>query len=223
VRVDSAGGPPPDQVWVFPLGQALSQDAIALGRADRPVWTSAPRDMPTLDGHVLALWGERLVVTTFSQGGNPGSVNPNAPSPTNAGSSDGNALLFFHDPARAQAYASDPAAYPGINPFADYSAVKVVTTIVHGAPGQLPNGAQAHSYAFSLASNAPLPTELSPTLTIYYRVPLMRNDGDLLIYRREEGGTWTPLPTYHPPGAPFVAAPLDARTQSARFPLEPAL
>jgi hypothetical protein len=51
---------------------------------------------------------------------------------------------------------------------------------------------------------------------IYYDAPGEREllSGDLRIYRLN-GGVWTPLPTYLPPGYPFAVVPLDEQTGGA--------
>ena len=129
VRVGSAGGQLPEQVWLFPLGQVLPADAIALGAPDRPAWARAAREAPTLDGHVLLRWkGDSLLISSFSQGGGPATTSPFPANPITAGSADGKALLFFYDETRTAAYAADPGAYVSHTPQVDYGGVKVVTT-----------------------------------------------------------------------------------------------
>jgi hypothetical protein len=100
----------------------------------------------------------------------------------------------------------------------DYSHVRVVTTLIHGVPHQLPNGAQARSYTFSLASNQALPVDLNPTLIMHYDRSALRAEGHLLIYRQDHGdgeapaansATWSSLPTYLQPGSSFAAAALN--------------
>jgi hypothetical protein len=213
VRLNSAGGPPPEQVWVFPLG--LPDPAISL-YPDRPIWTSDEQPVATLDGHVLARWGDQVAICTFSQGGNPGSGSPNAPPPISPGSSDGTVLLFFYDDTAVE----DISDVKRDKVAADYySRVKMITTILHGVHGVLPSGARPRSQVCSITSNAPLPLHLRPTLIMYYdsrdeRDPLT---GDLLICRLENG-VWTPLPTYLPPGRPFAVAPLDDGTAGSLSP-----
>src|SRR5262249_55172072 len=122
VRVDSAGGRLPGQVWLFPLGQARAQDALALGAPDRPAWARAASAVPTLDGQVLMRWKDgSLLISSFSQGGGPATSSPNPANPLTAGSSDGKALLFFYDETRAAAYAADPSVYVSHTPQVDYS------------------------------------------------------------------------------------------------------
>ena len=197
-----------------PLGQASPRNAAALGRPDGPDWTSAPIEVPTLDGHVLASWGSgALLVYTFSQGGGPSTHSPDPANPFTAGSSEGNVALFFHDDERAGAYAANPAGYPGAAQLVDYSDLKIVTTVAHGGAAVAPPGAREQSYILSLAGNAPLPLNLAPTLVAYYDTLGEREllAGDLRIYRLV-GDTWQPLPTYLPPGYPFAVIPLDAQT-----------
>ncbi|MFL5801449.1 MAG: hypothetical protein ACJ8CR_06870 [Roseiflexaceae bacterium] len=213
VQVSDAGRPP-DQLRVYPLGQASPRDAAALGRPDGPDWISASIDVPTLDGHVLASWGDRaLLVYTFSQGGGPSTHSPDPANPFTAGSSEGNVALFFHDDERAGAYAANPAGYPGAAQLVDYSDLKIVTTVAHGGAAVAPPGAREQSYILSLAGNAPLPLNLAPTLVVYYDTLGEREllAGDLRIYRLA-GDSWQPLPTYLPPGYPFAVIQLDAQT-----------
>jgi hypothetical protein len=215
IRVQVSGaGRPPDQLWIYPLGQASPRDGIALGRPDGADWTSAPHEVPTLDGHVLASWGDQaLLVYTFSQGGGPSTHSPEPANPFTAGSSEGNVALFFHDEERAKAYVTNPAGYPGAAQLVDYGDLKIVTTVAHGGAAAAPPGAREQSYILSLAGNAPLPLNLAPTLVIYYDTPGEREllSGDVRIYRLA-GDTWQPLPTYLPAGYPFAVIPLDAET-----------
>jgi hypothetical protein len=188
VRVDSSGGPLPDSVKLFPLGQVLTEDAIALGAPDRPAWASAVRAVPALDGHVLLRWGkagEQVLISSFSQGGGPSTTSPMPANPIAAGSSDGKALLFFYDETRAAAYAADPSAYVSHIPQVDYGGVKVVTTTVHGLSGDAPAGARGLTTPVGLAGNAALPLGLAPTLVLYYDAPDERDllAGDVRICR----------------------------------------
>ena len=202
VRVQSHDGPPPNQVWVFPLGQL--DRAVEL-RSTRPnLWESETEAELTLDGYVLVnwgKWGEQLLITGFSQGGGPPSHGPFAPVPITAGSSDGDVMLFFHA-------GPEPQSLP-LAEQEPHSQVKVVTTINTGATGRAPQNAVAWSYPFSLASNGPLPTKFNPTLIVQCRTPGERESlsGDLLICRLQNRA-WEPQPTYLAPGAPFAATPL---------------
>jgi hypothetical protein len=220
VRIDSAGGQLPDQVWLFPLGQARAQDALALGAPDGQNWSSAVREVPTLDGHVLLHWADgNLLISSFSQGGSgPNSTHPFPANPLNAGSSDGTAALYSYDAVRADAYAGSPSTYTNRSlPQADYSGLKLITAVVHGLPGTPPLGARARSKAVSLASNSALPMRITPTLTLYYDALFQLEDerelmaGDLRICRLIDGA-WTPMPTYLPAGYPFAVAPLTLET-----------
>ncbi|HET9224142.1 MAG TPA: hypothetical protein VFO07_16640, partial [Roseiflexaceae bacterium] len=169
VQLDSAGGPLPEQVWVFPLGQSRAQDAIGLGRPDRPTWSSEAHEVPTLDGHLLLRWRDgTLLISSFSQGGSgPNSIGPYPANPLSAGSSDGHAALCSYDDARAGAYAVDPLVYTNRGLLqADYSGLKLITTIAPDIPGTPPAGGHARSHVVSMASNAPLPLRITPTLAL---------------------------------------------------------
>jgi hypothetical protein len=139
VRIRSAAGRPPRRALVFPLGQMPDQQPIDLEWPDRPDWTSPPQFVPTLDGHVLLLWDEQLLISSFSQGGGPGSSVPAGGPPITAGSSDGHAMLFFQD---------DPMAEAGADaPIEDYSRIKVVTTMAHGMAHRPTYRALSHAYS----------------------------------------------------------------------------
>jgi hypothetical protein len=198
----------PTQVWLCPLGQEQATNTPLKGtksEADGHTWTSEEHLLPTLDGHTLMCWDDgKLLISTFSQGGGPGSATPGGPPPISAGSSEGNVMLFFENKEHTL----------------DYSDVKVVTTLIHAdsALDQLPDGAQARGYAFSLASNKALPVALSPTLIMNFDSAASSGGGNLLIYREDGNGQadgptkWVPIPTYLRPGASFAAAPLNVET-----------
>lgn len=178
--------------WIFPLGYGDPQQ----------IETNQFTEVPTLDGHVLVTWndGSQLVISSFSQGGNPQTGTPTGGPPITAGSSEGNSMLFFADKHLRR----------------DYSSTKIVTTLIHTAAelDRLPDGAQARGYAFSLSCNTALPTELDPTLILYFDRDSVNDGGDLVIYRQDElnGEKWTEIPTYQPRNSFFVAAPLNAET-----------
>ena len=193
----------PEQVGVFPLGQLPSYQAAPLVGPYNAGWISAPQNVPTLDGHVLLRWKDGgLMISSFSQGGDgPNSSSPFPANPINAGSADGNALLFMYKDNAADRAPND---------------VKVVTTLIHGLGGAV--GGRERGYAFGIAANRPLPAEFHPTLLMYYDQPDEQDgdapagDGGLAICRRTADGDWEPLPTYLPPRFRFAVAPLDART-----------
>ena len=103
----------------------------------------------------------------------------------------------------------------------DYSTTRLVTTLVHGVVDKLANGAEARSYAFSLAGNEPLPLDLHPTLIIFYDQDAERAGGDLLIYRHTEDDGWQAMPTYLPQGSSFAAMPLNAETAPRLIAFDP--
>ncbi|MDQ2998347.1 MAG: hypothetical protein M3R61_15020, partial [Chloroflexota bacterium] len=206
IQIDSAAGQLPEHVWLFPLGQARAQDVLALGAPDRANWSSAVHEVPTLDGHVLLRWKDgSLMISSFSQGGDgPNSGFPYPANPMNAGSADGNALLFmFKDNADDRAP----------------NDVKVVTTLAHGLEGAA--GGHERGYAFGIAVNRPLPAEFHPTLLMYYDQSDEQDGdtpagaGDLAICRRTADGDWERLPTYLPPRFRFAVAPLDTHSGGA--------
>jgi hypothetical protein len=193
----------PEQVCIFPLGQMPEQPGTPLVNWHERGWFSQPHDLPTLDGHVLLRWKDgTLLISSFSQGGDgPNSNNPYPANPMNAGSADGNALLFMYKAQKDDRPPND---------------VKVVTTIAHGMPHG-PAGRRDRSYTYGIASNQPLPRSFNPTLILYYDVfgeqeQAMSADGDLQICRWTTGDGWTVLPTYLPTGFRFAVTPLDSET-----------
>lgn len=202
----------PDALWIFPLGQAGFDP---LYPSAKPESLTTPLSIPTLDGHVLALWGagkeRKLVITSFSQGGCPPSGGAFAPVPITAGSSDGRVMLFFYDPENqdngdvSKAVAEKREAY---------SRIKVVTTINSGPTGSPPHPeARPASYAFSLASNSPLPAECYPTLAIHHDTldEIDALTGHLVICRLN-GSSWEPQLTYNQAGANVAVTPLTLTT-----------
>ncbi|MFN8568626.1 MAG: hypothetical protein U0Z44_14185 [Kouleothrix sp.] len=201
---DVPGGEAPEQVYLFPLGQPADESIVPLKGAGTP-WASKPQRMRTLDGHVLLRWKhDRMLVCAFSQGGDgPYSSRPYPANPMNAGSSDGQTLIFMY---------KDDASAPEPND------VKLVTTRMPGLDGTPPGGV-ARSSAFSIAGNAPLLLRLNPTLTMYYdpfddAEQAWASGGDLAICRWSGGG-WQPVPTYVPAGYRVVVAPLDQASGGA--------
>jgi hypothetical protein len=214
VRVNSAGGPPPDKLWIFPLGLA---DKAIPQEPNQPLWMSPAQDVTTLDGHVLVRWGDKLMITSFSQGGNPGSGSPHAPPPISPGSSDGTVLLFFYDDDMVEENGDVQRVSEAVASY--YSRIKMITTFSHSIPGVLQPEVRPLSYAFSITSNAPLPLNLHATLIMYYDSRDERDSlaGDTLICRLDNG-VWTPLPTYLPPSRSFAVAPLDDGTAGSLSP-----
>lgn len=193
--------------WVFPLG----------GAPRKPV--AAPNtliDIETLDGYVFigTADGGRFTISSFSQGGGPGSSPPVSANPTAAGSSEGNVMLFFYDDEQTGMYGTGSRSYRELERAGkDYSSVRVVTTLNHGIA--VDGDAQPRSYVFSLASNQALPP-LAPTLVMFYDQDNSRDAGNLRIYRHQASG-WELVPTYLPPKVSFAAAPLTEATASGLF------
>jgi hypothetical protein len=193
----------PEHVVFFPLGQTPEYKPNPLSWPDGFRQLSAPQDVPTLDGHILARWKDgSLLISPFSQGGDgPGSGQPYPANPMNAGSADGNALLLM--------YREEESMQPPRD-------IKVVTTLARGM-SDVPEGGRERSYAFSIASNQPLPRPLNPTLLMYYGPAQDRDEfealsGALRICRWQEGAGWIPQPTYLPAGHRFAIMPLDEET-----------
>jgi hypothetical protein len=123
-------------------------------------------------------------------------------------------MLFF-DQVQPDGHDEDPGArWQQVEQKSeDYSKVRVVTTInfglAHGSEALPKPNARPRSAAYSIASNAPLPAELHPTLVMDYDQtdePELQA-GDLRICRLD-GDRWTPLPTYVSLTRAFAATPL---------------
>ncbi|HEX5692366.1 MAG TPA: hypothetical protein VFX76_20260, partial [Roseiflexaceae bacterium] len=163
VRIKLADGHPPDnmRLSIAPFDTSMATDQPGSQVVAVPLTLDAPIDVPSLDGHILITMGDRLIITSFSQGGSPRTA-PNVPTnPITAGSSDGEALLFFHAPTPSEDQRNENAR------------VRVITTTQHGLPDQLPDGARARSNAYAIASNTPFLAEFIPTLVILNDVTTM--------------------------------------------------
>lgn len=205
VHVQSDTNAQPAAVAIFPHGQINPADVLHLGAPDSTNWTSAPQSVTSLDGHVLLRWADdSVLIYTYSQGGGPATHIPPGPPSISAGSSEGNIMLFFERDQQGR----------------NYSAIRVVTTLVHGLSHTLPNGAQARSYAFSIASNEPLPVALHPTVVMYFDLNASKDGGDLLIHRQQEDGSWEAMPSYQPAGSSFIAMPLQLETGASLVTLQ---
>lgn len=207
----SGAGVPPADISIFPLSPFAEADRDNAVTAWKMTQTPQagdggfttrhrPARVRNLDGHVLVRWGagddEQLLICGYSQGGGPGDSGfPVCPNPIPAGSSDGNALLFF---------AEDPCDG------ARFKNVRVVTTRQHGPIGAAPAERTAmRSYAYSMASNWPFEAALTPTLVMFYDNETRADSSARQVYRHD-GKAWTPLGTYEAPVAPFLAVPLHA-------------
>jgi hypothetical protein len=209
IRVHMRGGAAPTQVWVFTLGQLAPgairlspldpEQAAALGFAPGD-WVSEQVTVPTLDGHVLAFFGDSLLVRTFSQGGGPPTHSGVDANPVTAGSSDGNIMLFFRDEEWQEGGSGNR----------DYSDIKVITTLCLGTQLSPPVGGGMHSYLYNIASTQPLPPELHPTLVMFYDPEVVPADGEPAIYRLLDDGSWMEVQTVPSPNNAHVATPLTA-------------
>jgi hypothetical protein len=197
------------QAWLFPHGQMEAQQPLPLARIkpedaaqmhlDTSVdWISEPRHIPTLDGHVLVKLGESIAVSTFSQGGGPPTHTGIPSNPITAGSSDGEAMLFFNTAEVAP----------------NYSRFKVVTNMIHGVCPKDPLGIDPRSAIYSVATNHQLPRTLGPTLVIYYDTPYQNKSSYLRLYGLKDDGAWKRLEAEVSTSGRFVAVPLSDDTIS---------
>ncbi|MCS6882770.1 MAG: hypothetical protein RMK84_15460 [Oscillochloridaceae bacterium] len=198
-----AHGRKPDAVQIYPCGPHGPLAPLALHHLDAATLITEARPVPHLDGHVLLRWpGDAFFVVSYSQGGGPNSTTGGR-LPISAGSAEGNAMLFFVTPEnRRPVLPSAPDAPPD-----DDERVRIVTTTLIGGPQRLPEGAEARSYVFSLASNVSL-MDYSATLVLYYDRDARERRGDLVIYRWDsQEQRWVRHVTYAPV-LPYVALPL---------------
>jgi hypothetical protein len=154
----------------------------------------------SLDGHVLLTSGGKtpalMTIAAYSIGGGPQSINPPYTNPIPAGSSEGNALLFFYD---EQASVPSPA---------DAEVPLVITTRNYGAPLLDPT-LEPRSYTFSLASNMQLPDDREATLVMFVDRDTA-NDTSVLELHRYTGGIqpWSQIAALYKNDLSLVAAPL---------------
>lgn len=151
------------EIWLFTLEGGA-----------RKVQDQEEVETTSLDGHVLLRWvdpnsqKETLTICNYSQGGSPpNSGFPVTPNPITAGSSDGNALLFFYDKTLFEEANTPSNSSDGL---------RIVTTRLHGSPGGTMvttlRGKELEgyprSYTFSIASNQKLDPQLLPTLVMFF-------------------------------------------------------
>jgi hypothetical protein len=187
-RIELAGFSPQDwNMITFPLGEAKRTGAVI-------------PDLTVLDGHVMLVSTNmarpEIAIASYSLGGSAFSGYPGHANPIPAGSSDGNAMLFFYDEDRSRLRYGD--IFGGKGKRFDGSKV-VVTTNLHGSAP--PEGWQPRSYIFSVTSNTSFQNliELHPTLVLYYdQEPLEDADGELFIGRYNRySRSWEPIETTH--------------------------
>jgi hypothetical protein len=201
---------------------------------DGPRWTSPPAQQNPrreLDGVIVLRLGKEAPfqywIADYSHGGGP-PTNGQSPQgvPITAGSSEGNALIFF-----------PKTKY---KPFNEDPGVKVVTTRNFGNFPGVVEADKARSYVFSVAANRsviPDPAEYKvedqeqeasqehsePTLVLFFDRDAIpgesqgAGDETLLIHRWNGDRTagpvgWTRLPTFVPPGRFYAATPLTDKT-----------
>lgn len=223
-------------------GQGWSQHLFPLDAPTQDPDAQGGDTVFALDGHVLltagpsASTGWQLALTTFSIGGSPPAGFPAHPNPIPAGSADGNAMIFFHDPAGGDL---DNAKYvPGATPYNGYDrygALRVVTTTnLHAGPGApaAPNDGP-RSYTFAVTTNRSFGSQelqlaqLDPTLVLYVDTDPIEGApataAEAAPPRRLQicrlvGEHWVPLAeSYHRPSDYLVAIPLSATTATGLY------
>lgn len=218
------------QTRIFPLGEAATQVGLNAN------------GLNVLDGHVLlveqGIAEPKLIIACYSLGGNPASSVPAHPNPISAGSSDGNAMLFFYNDddvplAYGRLYQRRKNHQP---PAQDFGDVRVVTVNNLQASVDWPVNWSPRSYTFSLASNTTFDKRfdrLHPTLVLFSDSHTGEsnghghghnghNGGRLMIARRGRNGKgWELIDTPKQPdpdnGDYTVAAPLNAHSAPGLF------
>jgi hypothetical protein len=202
VRVEAVQQP--TDVRIYPSGR---KSGVAI-RWDSIQGVSQPEPVPHLDGHVLLRWRDPdrrydpLFLCSYSQGGGPTTSAGGRPS-ISAGSSEGNAMLFFLGPDEAKEIGETVVVPVG------ETGVRIVTTVL---PAHQLSTSQAdiesRSYIFSVASNSDL-TDYTATLVLYYDRSAPKQRGDLMIRRWDaQNRGWERLTTIAPAELAYVAIPL---------------
>lgn len=201
---------------LFPLGELRPSNSLKVG---------------VLDGHMLLTSRSsmekpyQLVIVNYSIGGSPGAAFPGSPNPVPAGSSDGNALVFFHDEEVVKQRLAESTNMSPIN------SLRIVTTT--NLLGPMENLHQhPRSYVFGLMPNGLLPVDSNgdpqflPTLVLFYDTDTLRDapSGTRLSIHRLHQGSWVELdPAYQTqsPDRLLVAAQLNRATAPGLFPGDP--
>ena len=138
-----------------------------------------------------------LTIAAYSIGGGPKTVNPPYPNPIPAGSSEGNALLFFYKEDASSETDKDPGDIR-----------LVVTTRNHGIA--LNDGDYlSRSYIFSFAPNAALSEDIYSTLVMFVDRATVGEDDIVELRRYNSTEGWSrKIAALHKTDLSFVAAPL---------------
>jgi hypothetical protein len=184
----------PDSQLSWSVGTDTYDQSVA-GKQSDPL-----SKIVSLDGHVLLTTGGQtpalMTIAAYSIGGGPQSINPPYTNPIPAGSSEGNALLFFYD---EQASVPSPA---------DAEVPLVITTRNYGAP-LLDPALEPRSYTFSLASNMALPDDREATLVMFVDRDNANDTGVLELHRYVSGAQpWSQIAALYKNDLSLVAAPL---------------
>jgi hypothetical protein len=171
----------------------------------------------------------QLMIANFSIGGSPSAAFPVGPNPIPAGSSDGNAMIFFYDEAAAPKPRADAGEKQPDHPA---SSLRVVTTTnLLGPAPMTPIGRGPRSYIFAVEPNEALPFEgklpkYYPTLVLYFDENTkkdIKHDTTLKIYRFTDNA-WKPINDMYQQefGKRYlVAAQLNQKTAPGLFSASP--
>jgi hypothetical protein len=231
VQIKVTGPGVPDELWLFPFGQPFNYKDDPQTTEWKYAEMLQPRtdadltkvcDIPTLDGHVLARWQDRLLIYPFSQGGGPPNHEPVGNSPVTAGSADGKLMLFFYREDKDEHDETKPACAP--IPSTPSDDLKMITTMMHTGVKEIcqtVGGLQVASYIYGLSATHALTRDITPTAVFFYERPIdaRGEDGgyEPVIYRlKQESGSqpcWVSLKDfcYNRSHSPYVAMPLEEK------------
>lgn len=209
-----------------PLGELAVWDAYVCPLGDHTP-KRAPKKIDLLDGHILLMaraGRRRLMLASYALGGSPSSTYPAHPNPIPAGSSDGNAMLFFA-PTEPPELDYTPTARLDSRS-SELEKYLIVTTTNYHASAELlpPQGPEPRSYVFAVASNLELGplTDYNPTLVLYYDKGSRDSGAETIAIYRYDATGWVELERCEDkPDRFLVAAPLNAKNAPGLYEASP--
>jgi len=169
-----------------------------------------------MDGIIALQWGEfpdlNLWVAEFSYGGNPPTSVLSPGAPINAGSSDGNLMIFsaLDDNMVDNEELKKPFYNKPIVTTRNYAGFEAANFV--DVDGLEAKRGRPAGYLFSVASGEKVDTiHQKPTIVMYYDGEALDDGRDLVIHRYD-GKNWRALPTYLPGGSAYAATPINEAT-----------
>lgn len=194
-----------DQIWLATPGEDAQPLVVAPNGKD--IRTSGSYPIRHMDGLVAFERGSRIGwVAEFSYGGNGPTTVRGSGAPINAGSSDGNLMIF--------SALDEELANQGPEARKQYYNKPIVTTRNYaGFEEEGKKVGRPASYLFSVAAAERVALEQRPTIVMYFDAGALEEDNLLVIHRFNfDDRQWEQLPTYVPPGAFYAATPLNGET-----------